>query len=362
MQKITWDMISLELTRKCQIKCRHCYKGDAQNETMSLETIDNLLKRTEIIGTLHLSGGEPTMALDQMDFIADKMFEYGIPLFNLMVITNGYDKPERFMEIIKKFYRIIEISSKFEKGYDVQKSVCIGVSCDRYHMEQGYNPMAAVKYYRHKLGKYATVFPNYDGDLPFPDGRAKDLQEAFNVNLNYKKMPQRVEYLTVDHKPMCPHGLNYDLLHEDQIYIVCDLSVSVYGDIRQYSEQDTGYLLTDNRPKICNINTTSDIIADLEAFNRGKISCLDKMKLEKKEMNSFSTRLKCDLEMIRVIAALKAQGYNAEKTLQQHSLFNSRQLMNTESGKSLKNRNGNVSIAEIDKYIAEIEKTNFLNL
>ena len=105
MRKITWDHISIELTRKCQLKCRHCFRGKAENKEISIETLDNFLKNTEIIGMLHFTGGEPTLALDQMEYIVDKLNEYRIPLFKLQLVTNGYEKSERFVEIVKKIGR-----------------------------------------------------------------------------------------------------------------------------------------------------------------------------------------------------------------------------------------------------------------
>ena len=173
MRKITWDWMSIELTRKCQLKCRHCFRGKAQDKTISLDTLDKWLKHTEIIGMLHFTGGEPTIAIEQMEFIADKLREYGIPLFRLQFVTNGYEKSERLVEVVKKFSEIIKISNMYEENFKVNNNIVICVSCDRYHKEQNYNPLEAVSFYKEKLKGYAKVSEFYDGNLPSAEGNAK---------------------------------------------------------------------------------------------------------------------------------------------------------------------------------------------
>lgn len=62
-EKTAIDYLSVEITRKCQLKCAHCMKGEAQNIDMSVEVIDKLLESVVSIGTLLFTGGEPTMNL-----------------------------------------------------------------------------------------------------------------------------------------------------------------------------------------------------------------------------------------------------------------------------------------------------------
>ena len=67
-KKIAIDNITVEITRKCQLQCAHCMKGDAQNVDMSRQIIDKLLESVCSIGTLLFTGGEPTMNLDGMKY------------------------------------------------------------------------------------------------------------------------------------------------------------------------------------------------------------------------------------------------------------------------------------------------------
>lgn len=105
MKRITWDFLSVELTRKCQLNCKHCFRGKSQNLTISKETIDKFLSQTEIIGYLHFTGGEPTLAIEEMRYFLDCLYKYRIPLFHLQIITNGYTKSEEFVQVVKRLFR-----------------------------------------------------------------------------------------------------------------------------------------------------------------------------------------------------------------------------------------------------------------
>lgn len=314
MRKITWDWISIELTRKCQLKCRHCFRGKAQDKTISLETLDNWLKHTEIIGMLHFTGGEPTIAIEQMEFIADKLREYGIPLFRLQLVTNGYEKSERFVEVIKKFSEIIKISNMYEENFKVNRNITICVSCDRYHKEQNYDPLEAVSFYKERLKGYAKVSEFYDGNLPSATGNGKTLPEALNIKFETDKIPRQVEYLTKEHKPMCPYARTYNLIHENQIYVVCEMYMDVHGRLLTYDKSQGDSITNDKVSEISNMNTTTDILEDIKKFNVGKMCCLDRMKLTQKEQTSEKVQIKMYQEAIKSNIALAMQGYEGNNT------------------------------------------------
>ena len=84
LKRIAIDNLVVEITRKCQLKCAHCLKGDAQNVDMSVDVIDKLLESVVSIGTLLFTGGEPTMNLQGMKYFLDVMKSKGISLNKLL--------------------------------------------------------------------------------------------------------------------------------------------------------------------------------------------------------------------------------------------------------------------------------------
>ena len=57
--KYKFDIVDIEITRKCQIKCKHCCRGDAQNVDMSEEIMEKFISQCDSINYLTFTGGEP---------------------------------------------------------------------------------------------------------------------------------------------------------------------------------------------------------------------------------------------------------------------------------------------------------------
>lgn len=279
MKKITWDFLSVELTRKCQINCKHCFKGKCQNITISKEVIEKFLKQTEAIGFLHFTGGEPTLALEEMDYFLDLLYEYRIPLFHFQIVTNGYEKSEKFVQLIKDYSDMIKLCYP-DQEIDMKYYVTVGVSVDRYHT--GYNPEIALNYYKEELSGYAKVIPMSDGNIPIKIGNGTALPEAI-PRMEREKLDTRVEILSKDTKPMCPHYKAYKLLHEEQVYVVCEMSLSAKGNVTLYKVPSCNDYKYEDLPNqnICNVNMTDSIYDAIVEYNKGKKSCLEKKKEEK---------------------------------------------------------------------------------
>lgn len=78
-----------EVTRRCNLSCEHCLRGDAQNLDMTKETVDKVLDHIESIGCLTFSGGEPTLNIPIIRYIFSEIWRREIPLDSFYVVTNG---------------------------------------------------------------------------------------------------------------------------------------------------------------------------------------------------------------------------------------------------------------------------------
>lgn len=83
--------LSLELTRRCNMKCEFCCRGNAQNLNMSKQVIDKTL--TEIqeldIHNLRLNGGEPFLVKDEILYLVDEIIRRNIKICDVAIFTNG---------------------------------------------------------------------------------------------------------------------------------------------------------------------------------------------------------------------------------------------------------------------------------
>lgn len=95
--------LNLELTRGCNLCCPHCSRGDAQNLTISEKTIDTMLSQTLSITDLLITGGEPLLELDKLEYLVNSIDRYDVPIFRIGIVTNGTILDERVALILKRF-------------------------------------------------------------------------------------------------------------------------------------------------------------------------------------------------------------------------------------------------------------------
>lgn len=88
-KKVLLHFSLIEVTRKCNLKCRHCLRGEAENITITKEMIDNYFDNIDGILTLNFTGGEPLLAIDEIEYTIDKIIKDKIRVASLAVITNG---------------------------------------------------------------------------------------------------------------------------------------------------------------------------------------------------------------------------------------------------------------------------------
>jgi len=120
MRKLKAEELLMEITRMCNLDCKHCFRGEAQNAYMSIETIRNLLSNVDEIDKLVLSGGEPFLAVLQLNEIADCISRNQIKVNSISIVTNG--------TVLSS-----DIIRALEKLQMVCKELNIRVSDDKFH-------------------------------------------------------------------------------------------------------------------------------------------------------------------------------------------------------------------------------------
>ena len=68
--------IWIELTRRCNLQCAHCLCGESQNVDISTEIIDRIFVDVKDCGHIVLTGGEPLLRLDMIEYLISKIGEY----------------------------------------------------------------------------------------------------------------------------------------------------------------------------------------------------------------------------------------------------------------------------------------------
>jgi len=123
---ITISHLAIEVTRKCNIKCSHCLRGDSQNKNISLEYIDILLDQVDSIGHFCPTGGEPSLNVTAIRYFLDGCKKRNIPINTFYIATNGVNLTEDFAHVCTELY-----------NYCTEKTrSSVQISNDHYHIKQ----------------------------------------------------------------------------------------------------------------------------------------------------------------------------------------------------------------------------------
>lgn len=120
---VTIDKLMIEVTRKCNLKCEHCLRGEAQNISMCKEYLESFLSNVRRIRSLGFTGGEPTLpeGIKVINDFADIVSKNKIEIYDFWVITNGKEWRQ-------------EINKAFNRMYDLVDGKClVEFSRDQFH-------------------------------------------------------------------------------------------------------------------------------------------------------------------------------------------------------------------------------------
>lgn len=160
-EKLHLYYLELEITRKCNLKCKHCCRGEAQDLTISEQVIDTVLDQIHGAAIINLTGGEPMLVPERVEYIVDKIIENRIKVFGFGAVVNGTIQDKRAISFINSLNKIASYIDE-NTITDEHNKVGIGISDDEFHQN---NPDQAIAFYK----KYAS-------DLVYVDNHDKTIK------------------------------------------------------------------------------------------------------------------------------------------------------------------------------------------
>lgn len=127
MNKIYIKDFAIEITRRCNMTCSHCMRGDAQNIDIDHRDIQNILKHIKHIQHLSITGGEPSLNPKAIRYILKQLKHFNITVHKIDITTNGSrsSASKAFIDICSELYNYQE-----EKETD---TAMLCMSDDRFH-------------------------------------------------------------------------------------------------------------------------------------------------------------------------------------------------------------------------------------
>lgn len=96
------EKLFLEVTRNCTLSCEHCLRGEKECVNMRLDTIDHVFADIERVRYLLLTGGEPLLAVLQLEKIIELIKSGKVVVDNIGIVTNGTVMSARILRILKE--------------------------------------------------------------------------------------------------------------------------------------------------------------------------------------------------------------------------------------------------------------------
>ena len=164
MLKILIDDLILETTRRCNMRCEHCLRGDAENMNLDTSFIEAVLSRADSVCSVVFSGGEPSLAVPTIREFYRLAEEYRCIPSNFYVATNGKEHAKELAHILIDAWTVSD-----------DKDCCaVCISKDLWHEKlTETNPLEALAFYRDDKD-HTNDKPQNKTDWPWCIGRAAD--------------------------------------------------------------------------------------------------------------------------------------------------------------------------------------------
>lgn len=191
MNAIMVGDLVLMITQNCNLRCAHCFRGDAEDINITDDTIENTFLKISEVGRLTLTGGEPLYSpatLEKINKVIEAIKKNNVLVHQVQIITNGVNYSDKIEIVLKTLYDLArdKKNSKFLiSGDEYHASEINRLDLSAVFLENG----SKYKEFASELGiAFGYTCPSQITKL----GRAKNLEEAIvipDINLynNFKK-------------------------------------------------------------------------------------------------------------------------------------------------------------------------------
>lgn len=234
--------LAIEMTRRCNLKCKFCAKGEPQDLDMSKSIIDKTLDEMQgvFINSLRVSGGEPLLVPELIEYLLDKIIEKHILINDIVMFTNGLCTDLQLCESINE---IIKYQNQIEPEISNYKELSSGFAEYVYAGLSKYKFSIIIS----DVGRNPFLFKNLENTRKFFDTNVKNKdfrisRQSYTMNdfgclalegraaKNYKDLLGNT--VSLDAIRYINHNYYFILdLKEDNHLITKTLSVSANGNV-----------------------------------------------------------------------------------------------------------------------------------
>lgn len=183
--QLGYENLVIEVTRRCNMHCAHCLRGDAENMDMPEDVVDKMLSTVTYIDNITFSGGEPTLNLGIIRHVLEYVKEHNITVHQFYIVTNGKVVTDEFLALMVQWYAYCLDS------YGDEECCGVALSKDEFHEQiDGHNValLSALSFFRPE-----DKSTDFSKAMLINQGRAEDLSPR-----DYRKRENFEETLEVE--------------------------------------------------------------------------------------------------------------------------------------------------------------------
>lgn len=258
--------LSFEITRRCNLNCRWCAKGEPQNIDITKEIIDKTLDEISDckLHLIQITGGEPLLNPDMLVYLVEQIIARQIQVASLVIPTNGTLINHEVKEVLEKladyfssckkksWYLSIKkaFEDKIKNYYSSVNDVSIIVSTKEHDNKDTIDDV--IEFFSSSKSNIAIIKQDehLSGSNPIISGR---------MEKTYKTFPDDFfKYARIIHNEYCFIQDNYT----DRIFTTKPLSISANGNVFVGCMQP--YISIDKKSLFNVLNCTYDFFKKID--------------------------------------------------------------------------------------------------
>lgn len=223
--KMTIHTAIIEITRRCNMKCEHCLRGDAENCDINQKDIDSFMEKVSYISSLTITGGEPSLKPKTIRYIIQSAKKHEVSIGNFYVATNAKKITEEFVLSLLSLWLYCE-----ENEISV-----VHWSNDQYHenSREGIKMLRALSF---ASARYEDTERN--NRLIIPEGRAKYWGEGlprsdYGFEIDEERVTEGAVYLNA--KGQIISGCDWSYENQED-HFVCDIDELSIDKLEAYEK------------------------------------------------------------------------------------------------------------------------------
>ena len=128
MKELYIKNLCIEITRRCNMRCAHCMRGDAESVDITLRHISDLLRHVRHVPHFNITGGEPSLNVRAIRHILGRVRAYDITVNDFYIVTNGAttSRSGEFIAACAALY-------KYQEEKEQDSGHMLEMSDDRFH-------------------------------------------------------------------------------------------------------------------------------------------------------------------------------------------------------------------------------------